>query len=212
MKTWMATIIAFGLLAQTPTRGQGQAPGTESPPDERIHQELRAMRDRLLDALNGQDLDGLLQHVTENAVLTWQDAQVSRGHQGLRAYFQRMMKGEDRVVESVQSLAETDELTRLYGTDKDSGVAFGTLEQDFQLTNGMSFHLTNRWTAHVVKDGGRWKVSAFHVSANLFDNPVLAMVSRRTAAWTAGLALPAGLVLGLAGAWAYSRRRRGVQA
>jgi hypothetical protein len=169
------------------------------------------MRDRLDEALNTQNVDGLLQDVTENAVLTWQSAEVTRGHQGLRDYFQRMMKGENRVVESVRTQSKTDELTRLYGPDKGSGIAFGSLDQDFQLTNGLSFHLTSRWTAHVVKDGGRWKVSAFHVSANLFDNPFLATVVKRTAAWTGGVALPVGFVLGLVGAWAYARRRRGAK-
>ena len=150
--------------------------------------------------------------MTADAVLTWQNAEVSRGHQGLRDYYDKMMKGPNRVVESVTASAQTDERTRLYGSDKDSGVAFGSLEEDFRLTNGMSFHLSNRWTAHVVKDAGKWKVSAFHVSANLFDNPVLQLAVRRTAAWTAGVALTVGFLLGLAGMWAVSRRRRGVPA
>src|SRR5436190_1513887 len=100
------------------------------------------MRDALVVALNKQDPDLLLQNVTEDAVLTWQNAQVSRGHQGLRAYFDRMMKGPDRVVASVTTAAQTDERTRLYGPDKNSGIAFGDLEQDFKLTDGTSFHLS----------------------------------------------------------------------
>ena len=211
MRLSLALIVACGLLAPSPSRGQ--EPRAESTPaDEETHKELRAMRDTLVEALNKQDADLLLQHVTEDAVLTWQDAQVSRGHQGLRAYFDRMMKGPDRVVESVTTSAQTDERTRLYGPDKDSGVAFGSLEQDFRLTDGTSFHLSSRWTAHVTKDAGKWKVSAFHASGNLFDNPVLQLAARRTAAWTAGVALPVGFLLGLAGMWAVSRRRRGVPA
>jgi len=211
VRPWLALIVAYGILASSTSRGQ--EPSAESTPaDEETHKELRAMRDALVEALNKRDPDLLLQNVTEDAMLTWQDAQVSRGHQGLRAYFDRMMKGPDRVVESVTTSAQTDERTRLYGPDKDSGVAFGGLEQDFRLTNGMSFHLSSRWTAHVVKDAGKWKVSAFHASGNLFDNPVLQMVARRTAAWTAGIALPVGFLLGLAAMWAVSRRRRGVQA
>ena len=167
------------------------------------------MRDALVEATNKPDLDLMFQHVTEDAVVTWQNAEVSRGHQGLRAYYDRMMTGPDRIVASLKTTAQTDERTRLYGTDKSSGIAFGSLEQDFTLTHGMSFHLSSRWTAHVVKDAGKWKVSAFHVSANLFDNPVLQLAARRTAAWTAGVALPVGFLLGLAGMWAVSRRRRG---
>ena len=167
------------------------------------------MRDALVEATNKPDLDLMFQHVTEDAVVTWQNAEVTRGHRGLRAYYDRMMTGPDRIVASLKTTAQTDERTRLYGTDKSSGIAFGSLEQDFTLTDGMTFHLSSRWTAHVVKDAGKWKVSAFHVSANLFDNPVLQLAARRTAAWTAGVALPVGFLVGLAGMWAVFRRRRG---
>jgi hypothetical protein len=179
-----------------------------SPEDQQTHLELRAMRDALVEALNKQDPDLPLQSVTKDAVLTWQNAEVSRGHKGLRDYFDRMMKGKNRIVESVTTKAETDQLTRLYGPEKDTGVAFGTLEQDFKLTSGLSFHLTSRWTAHVVKEAGKWKVSAFHVSANLFDNPVQALIVKQTALLTGGIALAVGFALGLVVAIVFHRRRR----
>jgi ketosteroid isomerase-like protein len=202
--------IAMGTLGTPPSRSQESRPES-TPADEKTHQELRAMRDSLVEALNKQDADLLLRHVTSDAVLTWQDAQVSRGHQGLRDYFDKMMKGEKRIVESVTTRAETDQRTRLYGPDKDTGVAFGSLEQDFKLTSGMGFHLSSRWTAHVVKEAGTWKVSAFHVSADLFDNPVLAMVSRQVLTWTASVAAPLGFAFGLAAGY-FGFRRRGAKA
>jgi ketosteroid isomerase-like protein len=207
VRRWLAFVIASGLLAPALLRGQ-QAKTETAPPEHPAHQELRALRDELVNALNSNDLDRLLRHVTEDVVATWQDAEVSRGHKGVRDYYNRMMVGADRIVESVTAKAEVDDLTRLYGQDKDTGLAFGRLEQDFKLTNGMNFHLSNRWTAHVAKDAGQWKLSAFHVSANLFDNAVLRTVTRQTMFWTGGIALPLGFVLGLIVARVFSRRRR----
>lgn len=211
MKPWPALVLALALWAPAPSRGQ-PARTEPVPPEHPAHEQLRALRNELVDAFDKSDLDRLLRHVTDDAVITWQNAEVSRGHTGIRDYYDRMMVGPNRVVDRATAQAEVDELTRLYGSDKDSGLAFGRLEQDFQLTNGMSFHLSNRWTAHVVNDGGQWKISAFHVSANLFDNPVLHAVLRRTAFWTAGIALPAGFLLGWAVAGFLSRRRRRVPA
>lgn len=208
MRHRILIVIAIGLLA--PALLSGQQTSTEhAPPEHPAHKDLRALRDELVDAFNKNDFDRLLRHVTEDAVLTWQDAEVSRGHKGIRDYYNRMMVGDNRVVQGVTASAEVDELTRLYGQDKDSGLAFGRLEQDFQLTNGLAFHLANRWTAHVVKDGGRWKVSAFHVSANLFDNPVQATILKRTALTTGAVALGLGLVVGVLLARAFRRPARG---
>jgi hypothetical protein len=176
------------------------------PAEDPVHKDLRALRDRVLEAFNKNDLDGLLRNVHENAVMTWQDAEVCRGHKGIRDYYNRMMTGPNRVVESVKATAEVDELTILYG-DK-NGLAFGRLDEEFKLTNGMDFQLPNRWTANVVKEGDRWLIAGFHVSANVFDNPVQHMIIRRTAWWTGGIALLVGILLGVVGT-AFVRRLRG---
>jgi ketosteroid isomerase-like protein len=196
-----------GLLLPFPALAQDAGKG--SAPDEAIHQELRKLRDDMVDAFNKKDVERLLRYVTDDAVLTWQNAEVSRGHQGLRQYYEKMMTGPDRRVLNVSASApQVDELTRLYGPQKDSGMAFGSLDQDFELTDGMKLHLANRWTAHLVKDGGQWKVSALHISADLFNNPVLGFAMRRTAIWSALAGLAAGLLIGLLiGVIAWRRRR-----
>jgi ketosteroid isomerase-like protein len=203
IKRWLMFAVAGGLLTSA------RAPADEAktvPPEHPAHQELRALRDRMLDAFNKNDLDALLQNVHPNVVVTWQNGEVSRGHQGIRDYYQKMMHGPKHIVDSVTAKkVEVDERTLLYG-DK-GGVAFGTIDEDFKLANGMEFHLPNRWTAGVVKDNDRWLVVALHISANVFDNPIQDIVVRRTALWSGGIALLVGLALG-AGMLALLRRRR----
>ena len=177
-----------------------------APPEDPVHNELRAMRDAAIEAFNKGDIDRLLTFVHKNAVLTWQNAEVSRGHQGVREYYQKMMTGPNKKVESVKAAASVDELTTLYGPN--TGVAFGSVNEDFKLTNGMDFHLPNRWTAHVVKEDGRWQISALHVSADLFDNPVQSLVVKKTAQLTGGVAGLAGLLVGVLGTVIVGRNRR----
>ncbi len=192
MKCRMSLVLAAGLLALVPLQADEVKPAPKEHP---AHQELRALRDGVLDAFNKGDIDHLISYTHKNVVATWQNGEVSRGHDGLREYYRRMMTGEQRIVQSVKAQAEVDDLTILYG--ENNGLAFGSLGEDFTLTDGRQFHLDNRWTAYVVKEDGRWQIAGLHVSANVFQNPILELAIKRTAWWVGGGALVVGLLLGV---------------
>jgi ketosteroid isomerase-like protein len=170
---------------------QQQAP---PPNDETTHNELRALRDGLLDAVNKGDIDRQLTYLHPNVVMTAPNNEVSRGREGVRAYRNKMMTGPERVVESFHADVSVDELTILYGGD--TGVAFGSAMQHYKLTSGRNLDVSTRWTATMVKENDRWLVASLHVSANLFDNPLLAM-AKRIAYWAGGICLFVGLVVGI---------------
>jgi ketosteroid isomerase-like protein len=163
--------------------------------DEPIHDELRALKRDAETALNKRDLDGLLRFAESRAVATWQDAQVSRGHDGVRTYYEKMLGGDDSIVRDVSTEIVVDELAHLYGGD--TAVSSGDMVQHFQLRDGMKFDLNSRWTATLVLADNQWRIAGFHVSANLFDNPVLSMAVRKTMLWSAAIAGLIGLVVGL---------------
>ena len=181
------------------------APAAMSPADiETTHQALRALRDGLVRAVNAGDLDGVLSYLHPNVVVTFENAEVCRGHKGVRDYFNRMMTGPDRVVRAYHITPTVDELTILYGDD--AGVAFGSEVDDFDLTSGMKFQLKGRWTATLVKENGRWLIASFHASTNLFDNALLDL-TKKTMTWVAVGALVLGLVAGFVAARVLGRRR-----
>jgi ketosteroid isomerase-like protein len=162
------------------------------------HAQLRAMRDSVVDAMNKKDVARVLEHLHPDVVVTWQNGEVSRKPDGVKAYIARMLDGPNSIVESLSVAPVVDELTIMYGGD--TGVAFGGSSDTFRLRSGESFELNSRWTTTVVYDGGAWKIAAFHVSANLFDNPLLAAAQR----W-AVIAAVVSLVAGLAGGFLLSR-------
>ncbi|MEA2560452.1 MAG: hypothetical protein QOH06_1956 [Acidobacteriota bacterium] len=177
-------------------------PGQSAPsPDEATHDELRALRDGLLDAMSKGDIERELTYFHPNAVITWHDAEVSRGRDGIRKYMARMLEGPDKAVESFKADVNVDELTILYGGD--TGIAFGSVVEHFEMTNGRTFDLPARWSATMVKEGDKWLIANLHASDNLFDNPMLAM-ARRMAWWAGGL----GLLVGLGAGYFLGRRRR----
>lgn len=185
MKSFVCLAMLFALAVPATLGAQAQ----EDP----AHAQLRALRDDMVDAMNKRDLNRLLSHLHPDVVVTWQNAEVSRKPEGVRSYISRMLEGPNSVVESFTTAPTVDELTILYGGD--SGVAFGSSRDSFRLRSGQSFELTSRWTATVVNDGGSWKIAAFHSSASLFDNPLLA-AAQRWAMTAAIVALIAGFGIG----------------
>ena len=169
MRTWILVLVLPAVI-RLPALG---AEEKEAAPENPAHDELRTLRAGLFDAYEKRDIEQMLEYVHQDAVITWQNGDVNRGRQGLREFYKKMMEGDDRVVECVTSKLTVDDLSIIHGGD--TAVAFGTIDDEYRLSDGTDFNLTSRWTATVVKEGDRWVVASFHVSANVFDNPILDM-------------------------------------
>jgi ketosteroid isomerase-like protein len=176
------------------------APGTAAREDP-AHDELRALRDGLLDALNSGDIEKEISYLHPNVVVTWHDATVSRGRDGVRDYLNRMLTGPDRVVAKYGADVDVDELTILYGGD--TGISFGSAVEHFEMKSGRKIDLPARWSATLVKEDGQWLIASLHCSDDLFDNPLLS-AAKKLGYGAAGGGLLVGLVLGIL----LGRRRR----
>jgi ketosteroid isomerase-like protein len=200
MKTWILFAVAVGLRGPTRVCSQ-EASRAKDDAEEKAHEELRALRRGAEEAFNKGDIDGLLaNYADKDVIVTWQNAEVNRGHQAVKDFYNRMMTGPDRTVESMESRIDVDDQSHLYGSD--TATALGSMVQHFKLKDGLDFDLHSRWTATLIRANGRWKIAAFHVSTNMFDNGVLRLAVRKTLYWTGGIAAMCGLLLGLvAGRW-----------
>lgn len=196
--------LASASTAQEPVPVPAPAPATASP--DALHDELRRLRDDVLAGIERGDFDAIAPHLHPNVVFTPMNNEVCRGPQEIRAYFDKMLKGPNPVVKSVRFDLEVDRLTDLYG---DTGLAFGTSNDHYTLTNGMEFPVATRWTCALVRQDGRWLISAFHASANVFENPILEKSRQGAMLKWGGIGLVAGLALGALVASVLARRRRG---
>ncbi len=185
------------LLALLVAPARASQPGDE---ERALHDELRALRATMEEALNAGDLEKLVAHVTEDVVFTTMNGDVVRGRDGIRAYFAKMMQGEDRVVERIVSHFVPDALSIL--TEDDVAIAYGHSEDRYELAKGPKFEIEARWSTTLVRRDGRWSIAAFHYSANVFDNPILAAQRRALL----GGAVLAAAVAALAG-WLVGRFR-----
>lgn len=164
------------------------------------HDALRLLRDGLIAAMNAGDIEQTLSYLHPNVVVTYQNAEIARGREGVRSYYNKMVLGENPVVASYAIKPAVDELTILYHGH--TGISFGSAVEHFQLTNGKDFTLNSRWSATLVKENGQWLIASAHASTNLFDNPLLD-IAKRMMYWAGAGGLAVGVVVGL-----LLRRRR----
>lgn len=165
------------------------------------HNELRAVRDGLLAGMNSGDIEAQLPFLHPNVVVTWHNAEVSRGRDGVRKYLDRMLNGPAKVVEKFGADVKVDELSLLYGGD--TAIAFGSALERFTMAGGRKFEFTGRWSATLVKEDGKWLVANLHTSDNLFDNPLLNGVTKMVRYLAGG-----GVALGALVGWLLGRRGR----
>ncbi len=136
-----------------------------------IHNELRQLRDKVFAAYESRNIDALFEHVHPQVVATWQNSTRARGHAEVRNFIDEMLSGKQPVVKDVKSTLTVDGMSVLHG--ESTAIACGDILDKFTLSSGTSFDLNSKWTASVVKIDGRWQIASFHVSSNLFENPIL---------------------------------------
>jgi ketosteroid isomerase-like protein len=168
-----------------------------APADLDATQAITRLREGLIESFNKGDVDRLLTYLDTNAVVTWQNGEVCRGPEAVRAYSNKMMQGENRIVRDIKS--EPEVLGRhVYG---DWAVSWGNLHDRITLMDGGELPFNTLFTATVARRGDRWLLTSFHASVNAFNNPVLSMAMRKTGLW-AGLG---GMVVGILIGGALSR-------
>jgi uncharacterized protein (TIGR02246 family) len=140
--------------------------------------------------INAQDVERMVAQMTPDATVTWLNGEVSRGPDEIRAYYHRMVKGPERILDKYTTAAKLGAHARFFG---DVAVADGTMQDAFYPVARKPFKLSSNWTSTSTKINGEWKVASLHLSANVFNNDLLD--EAKSAAW---LAAAGGALGGLA--------------
>ena len=152
--------------------------------------------------INDQNVERMVAQMTPDATVTWLNGETSRGHDEIRAYYQRMVKGPGRILNKYTTTAKLGQHARFFGT---VAVADGTMQDAFSPVARKPFELSSNWTSTSAKINGEWKVVSLHLSTNVFNNSLLDEAKSAATLTAAGGAL-GGLVL--AGLFCWWRRRR----
>ncbi len=190
------TLVLASLLRPLPMTAQSD-----------LHQDDRQALLKILaeveKAINAQDIDGILAQMRPDCTVTWWNAEISRGHDEIRAYYQRMVKDPGRIISKYTTQAKLGDHARFVGSGGDVALAYGSMEDEFFPIIRGPFKLNSRWSATAAKSGGEWKIVNLHLSSNVFTNVLISELTR--ALWMTGAACL--LVGGLAG-WFIGRRAK----
>jgi uncharacterized protein (TIGR02246 family) len=204
-------VLALALLLAGPALAQAEvapppdtpaAPAGMTPEEAAAHNALRALRDRLVAAVNAKDPDAILTDLDDDVLFTAMNNEVVHGKDEARAYYAKMLVGSQRIVEDMSLTVAVDDLSILMA-DGQVALAAGSSVANFDMMVGESFEVPLRWTATLRNTEGGWKVAAIHFSANMFDNPLMSGFQTFAYALAGGLGL-LGLLLG----WLIGRRRK----
>lgn len=204
-------VLALALLLAGPALAQAEvapppdapaAPAGMTPEEAAAHNALRALRDRLVAAVNAKDPDAILADLDDDILFTAMNNEVVHGKDEARAYYAKMLVGSQRIVKDMSLTVEVDDLSILMA-DGEVAMAAGSSVANFDMMVGDSFQVPLRWTATLRNTDKGWKVAAIHFSANMFDNPLMSGFQTFAYALAGGLGL-LGLLLG----WLIGRRRK----
>ena len=194
-RTLMLAAVLFPLLAL-------RAFAADADPHTEDRKELIKVFREIEASINAQSVDRMVTQMAPEATVTWLNGEVSRGHEEIKAYYNRMVRGEKRILDRYVTAAKLGAPAKFYGNGE-VAVADGTTEDEFFPVSRGPFRLSSNWTATCAKIDGQWKVVALHLSSNVFTNPLLDEV--KGVVWYAAAgALAGGFVLG----WLMSRLRR----
>jgi len=169
------------------------------------HVALRALRDKVVTAIDKQDIKALASCFAKEFAFTAVNQTVVTNEAQMQEFFDRMFRSSEALVSSLKTEPKADILTRF--VDANTGVCFGSSKDTYTMKLGKVVEMKVRWSATVVKENGEWKVALAHVGADFLDNPVLDGVKAfaKTASFGAGAG---GLVVGLVVGLLIRRRKR----
>ena len=164
-------------------------------------QALLSILNKVETAINAQDIEGIIAQMRPDCTVTWWNAEISRGHDEIRAYYRRMVKDKGRLISKYTTQAKLGAHARFIGSGADVAVADGSMEDEFFPVIRGPFTLSSRWSATVAKSGGEWKIVNLHLSSNVFTNTLIAELTR-----TLWFAAAACLMIGGLAGWFLGRR------
>src|SRR5580700_4288277 len=117
-------VAVAALLRPLPMPAQNDLPPSDLHQDDR--QALLKILGAVESAINAQDIEGILAQMSPDCTVTWWNAEISRGHDDIRAYYRRMVKDKGRFIDKYTTRAKLGAHARFVGSGADVAVAEGT--------------------------------------------------------------------------------------
>lgn len=201
MKRNVIKLLLLALAIQCAPGAEAQATGNSHQAD---HEALRALRDKVVTALDNQDVSALTSCFTKDFAFTAVTQDTLTNQAQVTDFMDRMFHSEGALVTSLKTEPKADIPTRFLSDNV--GICYGSSVDTYTMKTGGVVKMNIRWSAAVVKQDGQWKVAMAHVGTDFLNNPAL---NRLTSFWktVAMIAALAGIFVGWIIGWIVGRRR-----
>lgn len=199
MRPTVPLMLALGI-----SHGAVIAQDTATAPDTSRDADRKALLAIMADVeqgINEGDIERRAKHIDDTGIVTWLNAEVSHGPEGVRAYYKKMVgTGSDTILSKYVTHPKNEGPARFYG---DVAVVNGTTLDEFTPHRRSVFKFDSRFTSTLVKRDGVWKVASLNLNTNTFNN-VLIHELQSMNYWFAG----GGFLAGVVTAWIVGVLRR----
>jgi len=152
---------------------------------------LRTMLGDFEASLNEKNIEKLLGHLDDQAVMSFMTTETAVGKEAVQAYYDKMFKGDDAPLADHKTKATLETKAIFHG---DTIIASGRTKDIFTLKDGSIYKFDTRWVASAVKKQGNWKVVSVNFSVDPFENIVMDELQNKL--WTyAIMAFIVGLIV-----------------
>ena len=185
-------------------------PNTEATADQAHtadHAELTKLREITEKAINTRDFESLKPYLQkDNLTVITVDSQKFDSLDKFKQYWSNLFENKTYGIDRIEVKPVADGPTEFLCDTV--GVCHGTSNDSYVFKNGDVKVMPERWTAVVIKDDGKWKVSRIIFSANILDNPYVTTIKAETQNFIT-IAAVAGAIIGiLIGALGMSMMRK----
>ncbi len=170
------------------------------------HKELTELRITTQKAINGSNFDILKPYLVEdNLTVITVDGKKCVSLNEFSEYWNKLLQSKEYGLDKIEVNPVADGPTEFLADN--IGICHGTSTDRYFFKNGDVRTMPERWTAVVLKEDGKWKISRILFSANILDNPVIKAIEQESVklAVITGIG---GAVFGAVLAWLVCRPKK----
>lgn len=173
---------------------------------EKDHAELTELRQTTEKAINDQQFETLRPLLAkDDLTVVTVDGKKLTGLDQFSEYWKNLFTDKTTALEKVTVHPVADGPTEFLSDTV--GICHGQSTDEYTFKGGEVRTMPERWTAVVVKEGDKWKISRIIFSASVLDNPIVKAIEQETQKFIAAAGI-GGFIMGALAGFLFGSKKK----